>query len=211
MNLHIKRLAPFICFTMILIVLRMYLTQSFSYTFLVWNQFLAILPLYFSVKLATSKTQAGTFTWAVLWLLFFPNALYLVTDLIHLHPHTSPPMWLDLIILFSAALNGIIAGFISVHNVEKRLSSSFSKPFVRAIIFCIMLLAGFGVYLGRFQRWNSWDVIARPFSLTTDIARHVIHPFRYAEGWVLTGIFAVWMYLLYQYLKHYKLTSGSKD
>jgi uncharacterized membrane protein len=190
-------------FTLFLIGFRMIYTGNYMFAFIVWNTFLAVIPLYFSEKLKTAGRRAS-FAYAAAWLLFFPNALYIITDLFHLRDRELIPVWYDLVILFSAAINGIIAGFISLYNVEKWLKEKIHIRRTHLFIIPIMLLCAYGIYLGRYERWNSWDIVAQPFALFSEMAHHIFHPFRNKECWLLTLIFGSWMYLLYTYSKRLK-------
>jgi uncharacterized membrane protein len=194
-----KWLWPSLAFTVLLIIGRVVYTFQFTFLFLIWNLFLAILPLWFSHKL---ETALGRKAWAYagLWLLFFPNAMYIVTDLFHLRQREEIPMWYDLLLLLSAALNGVIMGFHSLHTIERWLSGFIRRRYISVVVFQLLYLCGYGIYLGRYERWNSWDIISNPFSLLLSMMRHVIHPFRNMDIWTLSTAFAIWMYLLYRYL-----------
>jgi uncharacterized membrane protein len=101
--------------------------------------------------------------WALgaLWLLFFPNAPYIVTDLIHLRDRSPVPIWFDAVMLFSFALTGLCLAFVSLllfHRIVERRRGTPAGWIVVVVVSC---LTGFGVYLGRYPRWNSWDLVAR--------------------------------------------------
>lgn len=200
-----KWLLPMLGFNFALIVCRVALTFSLTFLFIPWNVFLAALPLYFSFKLDRAGKYSGWML-LVLWLLFFPNALYIVTDLFHLKQRADIPLWYDLLILFSAALIGIIMGFLSLQHVEHFLRSKIGPRYIHPIILPVFIISGYGIYLGRYMRWNSWDIITEPMTLMKDIAYDVIHPLRNMECWLLSLLFGIWMYLLYRYFK--KLCSG---
>lgn len=187
-------------FTCFLIGFRSILSGTPTFLFLVWNLFLAVLPLLFSYKLAGSSRLKACL-YGLLWLLFFPNAMYIVTDLFHLHPRPHIPFWFDLLILFSAALNGLIAGFISLYNTEKWLSQTWKSRSRHAFPLLAMFLCGYGIYLGRYERWNSWDVVARPFSLLSDMANHFLHPLQNKHCWLITILFGFWMYIIYGFIR----------
>jgi len=148
-----------------------------------------------------AKSNKAGLAYFGLWLLFFPNALYIITDLFHLAERKSMPQWYDLLILFSAALEGIIIGFLSLADVEQFIAKYVNKKLIPFLILGIFLLSGYGVYLGRYLRWNSWDIIADPFALLIDIGHDVIHPFRNAQCWLLTGIFGTWFFIMYRVFK----------
>ncbi len=193
-------LFPSLLFTVAMLGLRVERTGAVTFCFLLWNLFLAAVPLFFShLARRVSETRPFIF-WACAagWLLFFPNALYITTDLFHLRHRPPVPLWFDLLLLLSAAVNGALYGFLSLSNMEAALRARISRRSMRVIIAGLMGLCGFGIYLGRYLRYNSWDVAAAPGSLLGDIADHVLHPFQHIQAWGLTAAFAVWMYLLYR-------------
>ncbi|MBL7718712.1 MAG: DUF1361 domain-containing protein [Flavipsychrobacter sp.] len=189
-----------ILFTFFLVGIRMIMTGTHTFAFIPWNTFLAIVPLWFSYLLPAARGRVA-WLYAALWLLFFPNAMYMVTDLFHLREREKVPYWADLLLLFSAAVNGLIAGFLSLYNTEQWLRQRGSGKRRHLFIVAAMLLCGYGIYLGRYERWNSWDVVAQPFALLSGIADHILHPMRNIDAWMVTGLFGVWMYLLYGFLK----------
>jgi len=190
-------------FIAVLIGTRVVYTGSGRYLFLVWNLFLAGIP-YLLTRYALPATRQAAGIWAVLlaWLLFFPNALYIVTDLIHLEgPGGIMPKWFDAVLLFSASVLGLILGFASLYKVEQYLRSRYQPWVATTCIFLFLFLGSFGVYLGRFMRWNSWDVISDPLSLFSGILNRLIYPLDHSRTWgttfMLTGLFA----LLYTVIK----------
>ena len=124
----------------------------------------------------TAVVRRGRPLLGAAWLAFFPNAPYLVTDLIHLRTRAFVPVWYDAIMVFAFALTGLCLAFLSlwlVHRlVERRLGKAAGWLFVAVVAG----LSGFGVYLGRYPRWNSWDVVTRPGELMADVAAHVQRP-----------------------------------
>lgn len=197
---QIKWLLPSLAFSILLLGVRMAHTQTIDFSFLTWNLFLAFVPVWFSrLALSNGNTWKG-WAYAALWLLFFPNAMYIITDLFHLWKHPGVPLWYDLLLIFSFAMNGIAMGFYSLYRIEKWLGRHITAVWIRPIRMAIMIASGFGVYLGRFQRWNSWDIVTQPLSLLKDITGHLIHPFRHADSWEISLLFGIWMYLVYQYL-----------
>jgi uncharacterized membrane protein len=194
-------LLPALVFTVTLLAARAVVTGSVEFGFLLWNLFLALIPLGAAHKLRSAKGKPALYGWAFIWLLFFPNAPYIITDLVHLRERPDIPFWVDLLLLLSAAVNGAVWGFLSLLDVEAWLLTRIQRRWVHRVIFIIMLACGFGVYLGRFLRYNSWDILTDPRDLGQDIASHIIHPFRHAEAWALTCVFGIWCLFLYQGIK----------
>ncbi|WP_462222166.1 DUF1361 domain-containing protein [Ferruginibacter sp.] len=168
-----------------------------------WNIFLAWVPLIIS---GSFKKITGSRKWKQLfvfccWLVFFPNALYIVTDLIHLEQETIVPKWFDAILIFSSSIVGLIMAFVSLFRVHQFLQFHFSSRITERLIVSILFLASFGVYLGRFLRWNSWDIISNPFGLIISIGERFIFPFQHLKTWGITFILTTLFYLLYLIIK----------
>jgi len=197
-------LLPSLLFTLALVALRMIVMQKVSFLFMVWNLFLATLPLYFSHKAKYSGKKSFAFVWAALWLLFFPNSMYIVTDIFHLEACPPVPRWFDLVLLTSGAINGLIFGFLSLNNIEQQVKAMINARYINLFLLAIFLLCGYGIYLGRYLRWNSWDVVAEPFSLARDISYHVLHPARNIHIWELSLVFGCWLFITYGFLKRLK-------
>ncbi|MCP9751695.1 DUF1361 domain-containing protein [Ferruginibacter sp. HRS2-29] len=198
-----RLLITFLFFIGLLIGFRIAYTGSLQHLFLSWNIFLAWIPYilsqYFSEYLRKAKwKQAVLF---ITWLLFFPNALYIVTDLIHIEDNKDIAVWYDAILLFASSFIGIMMAFVSLAKVESYLRNIFSRKVVTALVPIILFTASFGVYLGRFQRWNSWDVIQDPLALSMDILSNFISPVDNYRTWAITILFTGIYTMLYFFLK----------
>ena len=198
-----KLLALFIAFIVVLIINRITYSGSKMYVFLLWNIFLAGIPLlitkYLFYKSITTKWKQ--FLLISVWLLFFPNALYIITDLVHLQKASTVPKWFDAILVFSSAIVGLLMAFASLLKVEQFLNNQFSKKKVALFIILFLFLGSFGVYLGRFLRWNSWNIIDDPFSLLSSILQRFVFPFEHLHTWCITFILTTVFYLLYLSIK----------
>src|SRR5262249_22497374 len=113
---------------------------------------------------------------AVVWLVFFPNAPYLITDIIHLRPRAYAPFWFDLIVLVAFAWTGFILGLVSLVLMQEVIRSFAGGLVSWLFAFIALALSSFGIYLGRFLRWNSWDLLLNPFALLGEILRGARHP-----------------------------------
>ncbi len=172
-----------------MVVVRIAYTGQFAYLFLVWNLFLAWLPFLLAltvVMLRQSKLALGAF--GMLWLIFFPNTTYLVTDLIHLHHTDFIPVWYDAIMLFAFALTGLMLGLLSLYFVHAVVQIHFGAIVGWAFVGITAVLGGVGVYIGRFLRWNSWDVFTNPITLFNDITFNLFHPDLFLRAVVTTGM-----------------------
>jgi len=198
-----KLLLAFFIFICLLICCRIYYSGSLLFIFLVWNIFLAWIPFtisYYLNKPLTGNGWKGGLLFAV-WLLFFPNALYIITDLVHLQIDTSVPKWFDAILLFTSSIVGLMMAFISLYRVERFLAKKVDAKRIPVIIAAILFLSSFGVYLGRFLRWNSWDIIRNPLNLLSAIIQRFIFPLEHLRTWGVTLTLTILFYLLYISIK----------
>ena len=196
-------------FSIILLMVRMKLNKSYFFLFLIWNVFLAIIPytitMYLNTKPNISKIKLAF--WGLVWLAFLPNAPYIVTDLIHIRIGNHYLLWLDVLVVLSFALSGLLLFFISIMDMQKLLKSKFEKLPVEAVSIVIIFLCGFGVYLGRFLRYNSWEIISQPHLLFKDIITIIFSPFQHFEAWLFTlgfGAFLVVGYFMFKNLNQLK-------
>nr|WP_294904552.1 DUF1361 domain-containing protein [uncultured Lacibacter sp.] len=188
-------------FSLLLYAFRVWYTGSFLFLFIPWNLFLAWLPFCFSCLLKHSGFSFRNLSLIALWLLFFPNSPYLITDLFHLEQRAGVPLYYDLVLLFMAAWNGLLMGLLSLRNIERFLLQRLSVFKVRAIIFSCIGLCGFGIYLGRYDRYNSWHLITQPLDLLKGIAAKIIYPASHPGAWAVTILFTVVLLLIYEALK----------
>jgi uncharacterized membrane protein len=194
-------LASVLCCGMALI--RMLYSSRGTYLFFCWNLFLAWIPLGLSIVLFKRQQQGRLrkriSSWAIgaAWLAFFPNAPYIITDIIHLRPRSPVPLWYDAILVFAFAFTGLGLAFISlllVHGLVQRWRGSRAGwIFVAAVAG----LTGFGVYLGRFQRWNSWDLVTRPDDLLASAFHNLLHPTSHPHSIGVTVIFGGFFAIAY--------------
>ncbi|MCS7079114.1 MAG: DUF1361 domain-containing protein [Chloracidobacterium sp.] len=170
-----------------LVYLRWRLTDSPQYLFLAWNLLLAAIPLGFALWLSRIRRRSVGLAVLAGWLLFFPNAPYVITDFIHLSPSRHTLLWFDVLLLASFAVVALWLGLVSLHLVHEWVAARFSVAagWFAAIAACP--LAGFGVYLGRYGRWNSWDALWRPAALLADVATLVTTPAAARAGGITLG------------------------
>jgi uncharacterized membrane protein len=187
-------LAAMTLFCVALCITRIVITGEINYFFLNWNLFLAFVPLGVTVLfelLVKESSPLAKSKWIKMgvlstWLLFFPNAPYILTDLFHMRHEDSAPQWFDLILILSYAWTGLMAGFISLFIIEKNVLT-FRIPWLNvAAIVVLIFMTGFGIYLGRYLRFNSWDLWHRPGHLFAEIGDRFIHPLRHTRTWGMT-------------------------
>lgn len=199
-----KMLSLSILFTMVLLFTRYYYVREWTYGFYVWNTFLAVLPLLFSRALV--KMGKRNFKALVLlgcWLAFFPNAPYIITDLFHYKAEPPVPQWFDLLLVTTAAWNGLLLGIISLMHIEQYLSAHFKAGWVKLMVLVSFVLCGYGVYIGRFLRFNSWNVITQPEKLIYTIAHHLFKPQEHISTWSFTILFGGMFGIIYFTLKQF--------
>jgi uncharacterized membrane protein len=193
-------------FSCLLVVARIIHTGRLTFGLMPWNLFLAYVPYFISTMLTQHGQEINKGLKAVvliIWLLFIPNSFYILTDLFHLadnHRDPRVPEWFDLVLILSFAWNGLLLGILSIRQVEKLLAPRASS-LGRWVFLCpVMILNSFGVYIGRYLRYNSWDVVTSPVDLLVDIIRIVVHPLRYRDAWDMIVCYSVLLTLMYSLL-----------
>lgn len=179
-----------------MIVLRAWYSGRLLYTFLLWNLFLAWLPFLFAW--AAYRKPFITVIYGPLWLLFFPNAPYLVTDFIHLRQFDAVPIWYDAIMLFTFALTGLMLGFLSLYMMQSLVARRFGGVWSWLFAVAAVGMSGYGVYVGRFLRWNSWDVFRQPMSLLADVANSLLNPAYFLKTYTVS--FSLSAIMLFAYV-----------
>lgn len=192
-------------FSCMLLVGRAAFTGLVTYGFLLWNLSLAVLPYlitqWISARPGIHKSKIKLSLAIMAWLLFVPNSFYILTDLFHLDRFDSAPKWFDLLLLFSFTWNGLLLGVLSIRMIEKIVELVWGSSFSLILLFAVMWLNAFGIYLGRYLRFNSWDVIAQPLSLFREMASVLLHPINNRMEWGMISAYAVFMLLIYITLK----------
>jgi uncharacterized membrane protein len=183
-----------------MIAVRIERTGSGYYLFLLWNLFLAGVPLLASTTLRhayrrqlASPLQIGLFGF---WLLFLPNAPYILTDLLHLTAASPAPAWYDLALILSCAGTGLLLGYLSLIDVHSIVDKKFGTIAGWIVALSSLVLSGFAIYLGRFLKWNSWDVIVRP-TIFIEISDRLLHPTSHTKTFSVTVVFGILLALGY--------------
>jgi uncharacterized membrane protein len=189
------------------VLARMLMTERLYYVFLVWNLFLAWLPLIFAALACeehrlNSRINFRLTALAVAWLLFFPNAPYIWTDMIHLTGRLYMHFWVDLVLILMCAFTGLVIGFVSLYLMQTVVERIYGKFVSWVFIAVASALGSFGILLGRFLRYNSWDVFVNPAGLYRDIGTWTTKFNPTSVGF--TVLFAAFLFLAYLML--YALT-----
>lgn len=189
-----------------LLAARIVFSGSYSYEFLVWNIFLATLPLVVSSMMVRANIGLAALLFPG-WLLLFPNAPYVLTDLFHLKARAPVPLWFDLLLLLSSSGLSLHMGLISMRQVHTLVARGFGSLTGWVVVVFSMFATGFGIYLGRFLRWNSWDVVTHPGALASDAASRLLHPLRHIDVYAITCGFGALLVLAYALF----VTSASEE
>ena len=186
----------------VLVAARIQYSDSSRYTGLVWNLILAWIPfmlayvayaLHWRKILLYLAIPAMTF----LWLIFFPNAPYILTDLQYLaRESTNAPLWYDVIMLVWFSWTGLLLGLVSLYFMHEIVKRAFGRPAGWAFVLIVACVGSFGVYLGRFVRFNSWDILQDPREIAVSILGLVIDPsLRMLAFTSLFTVFYLFVYL----------------
>jgi uncharacterized membrane protein len=182
-----------------------------KFVFLAWNLFLAAIPLGFAVLLSKIERWRLATPFISGWLLFFSNAPYVLTDLLHLHPRSGIPVWYDLLMLLSFALVSLWMGFQSLQLVQVWIARKSSLLMAWSFVGICLMLSGFGIYLGRFLRWNSWDIVSNPGSLLGDIWERFADPLAHGQTWGVTLGFGGLLLVAYLFWMFSTTSTTSSD
>ena len=186
----------------VLFSLRAYQSQSLVYKNLIWNLFLAWAPYTMSLLAALLDRWFKRHWWilltpAGLWLIFFPNAPYPVTDFLHLRDYPRGPIWYDIGMLATFAWTGCFLAIASLRTmqnlVEKYLGWFTSWIFTGTAL----ALGGLGIFLGRFSRWNSWDLVLQPKAIIIEVTSRIIDPLNNLHFFGFTIMYTAFLLVCY--------------
>ena len=185
-----------------LVLARIYWTGKFQYAFLVWNLFLAWVPLALALLardqyLNTSGRNGNFLGLTAVWLLFFPNSAYIFTDVIHLTSRYYMNFWVDLVLVLSCALTGLVAGFLSLFLMQSVVRRMWGGLASWLFIASVAGVSSFGIYLGRFLRFNSWDVIFKPLTVYHGIGHWARDPLANSTSFAFPLLFAAFLFISY--------------
>ncbi len=206
----VKREWPYLSGTLIfssLVSVGLYaggITRGFgsTYTYLIGNLLLAWLPLLLArllLRLLRHRPWSG---WqgvaaTVLWLVFLPNSFYIVTDYIHLQDVPDNEILYVAVMITSFVLNGLILGYISLYLMHTELRRRLNSLQTRLTLAAILLACSFAIYLGRYLRWNTWDVVLDPAGVLFDVSNRLISPWSYPRMMLTTSVFFILLTSMY--------------
>ncbi len=176
----------------LLFLFRVAYTHSSTDWFLIENLVLAFVPLGVSILLVKNLraypwTSLPNLLLSALWLIFLPNAWYVLTDYVHTAPTGQINQLYDIVLITSLVVAGFAAGFSSLMMVHMQLLKRLSFRLSALIVAAVLLVSSFAIYVGRDLRWSSWDVVANPGGITLDVSDRVVHPLGHPRSWDMTG------------------------
>ena len=209
-------MACFIC--ILLVALRIAYSDTRGNTGLIWNLFLAWIPFVLAYAAHAISWKRSWLYFiipvvAFLWLIFFPNAPYMLTDLQDLaRGYKGAPLWYDVIIVGWCSWTGTLLGVISLYLMQDIIFRTIGRFAGWAFVIIISALSSFAMYIGRFVRLNSWDILQNPAETTMEILGLIIDPSRRLAAFtVLYTLFFLFIFLLLYSFSHMLTEQNAKS
>jgi uncharacterized membrane protein len=176
--------------------------HSLQYDYLLWNLFLAWIPLLISTRLIYVLANKLWSSWealalSLLWIIFLPNSFYMISDFIHLQTAPSSNIIYYAITFTSIIYTAVVLGFLSLYMIHIELRRRFRTPNVVLILAIILASCSAAIYIGRDLRWNSWDVLTNPGGLVFDISDRLTHISDYPTAIATGGMFFILLASMY--------------
>ena len=192
-----------------LIVGRIGWMREFRYSFLAWNLVLAWVPLILALLTLGEYERRRRLTRRLVllgfaWLLFFPNSPYLFTDLVHVTRGMRAHFWPDLILVLTSAMTGLVLGFVSLFVIQTVVRRALGGAASWLFVLGAAGLGGVGICLGRFLRFNSWDVLVKPAAIVKEIGSAATSVGSSPSNAVIPLLFTAFLFTVYLLL--YALT-----
>lgn len=175
---------------------------------MVWNLYLAAVPTVLALVLFRRPARLGVGWWMtfVVWLLFLPNAPYVLTDVVHMgadlrRARSDDHIYLVLATYAVFAAAGLASYVVSMQLFRRFLHRVAPRRAVAAILVTVHGLCVIAMYLGRVVRLNSWDVLVEPGRVLESVLR-VPHPF--------TVVVLAWMFVIVGVSAYAMATIGDK-
>lgn len=183
-----------------LYLLRYAFTGDVMFGFMAWNLVLSLLALLAAVVCsasASAQQNKQALIAGIIWLLMLPNTFYMLTDFIHVKDAGDITVMFDIVMVGLFAMNGFLHGLLSLFLMHRLLLKKTSPKRSLAVVGTVILLASFAVDMGRYLRWNSWDVLLHPAGLLVDVSDTILHPITYDRSYLVTAVFFVTISSLY--------------
>lgn len=176
--------------------------HSLEFNYLLYNLFLAWLPVLVMIVLLRSlRTQLWSNWWPLsltfLWLILLPNSFYMISDFVHIQDVVGRNLLFDVITFTACIFTAAALGFGSLYMVHNELRRRVSLRTSSVLVGAILFLCSFAIYLGRNLRWNSWDIFVNPAGILFDVSDHLIHPLQHGAMFTTTISFFVLLGSLY--------------
>ena len=202
-----KSIIPLVALSIFMNLFRLVFWNVDSFIYILWNIFLAIIPFLISSLLLYFKKEKHLspvflIIGMILWILFIPNAPYIVTDFIHLGTTKFIPIIYDIILLFTSACLGLVLFFFSLSHIEEIVKMKYQTNATSFIMGGLLFLISFGVYLGRFLRFNSWDAFFNHFSLIQNVWLIISEASLHIEVYLYTILFFLFLLTFYKSFKY---------
>ncbi len=186
----------------LLLIIRIVSSDSTRYIYLIWNLFLAVVPALLAWWLIERLkkhrwSDPKQIIITIGWFLFLPNSFYLVTDFVHLRETFEASLVYDIVMFTSFAVSGLIFGYSSVFLVHKSLTKRINTKKSWQIVGLVFFVCSFAIYLGRYTRWNTWDVLLKPAGLLFDVSDRVVNPIAHSQTYETTLIFFILLTSIY--------------
>jgi len=182
-------------------IVRHIITGKRTYYFLNLNLLLALIPLFISIFISLeffrNKSKILTAILFIIWLIFFPNAPYIITDLYYLNNHPERMFWYDLITILLFSWTGLLTGFISMDIIKESLFAKLPKIKNVIVVCFLFFLCAFGIYLGRDLRWNTWEIFVEPKEFSLDVIDRFINPIGHRRTWAFTFLMGIFLNITY--------------
>lgn len=181
--------------------LRYAFSEDVRYGFLIWNLFLAWIPFiiaYFTYTLSIKRTWLYFLIpfAALVWLAFFPNAPYILTDLEHLKGAGKDiPIWYDVLVMVWFSWTGLLLGIVSLFLMQEIVRREFGRWVGWSFVVMVVCLSSIGIYMGRFLHWNSWDIVLNSKTLALFTIQRAQNPS--LQSIIFTLLFASFFLLIY--------------
>ncbi len=180
--------------SLLMLATRMLSSQSLRYSYLPWNLLLAWVPLGLAWWLHNHLREFRFSSWSsialfFLWLGFLPNSFYIISDFVHLTASGEVSVLYDAVMIASFSFNGLILGIMSVYLMHTELLKRMKANYAHTLIVVILLSCSFAIYLGRYLRWNTWDILVRPAGLLFDVSERFINPGAHPTAFATTSVF----------------------
>lgn len=208
--IQILFLSTLYCFVFLMI--RNVVEQNNTYNFLVWNLFLGFLPFiiaYFLQYWIPGRNAAWWYLGLFTWLIFYPNAPYMITDLIHVDQKEADVIY-DTLMIFSFSILSLFYGFFSLRIAYSLFLQKLSARGSQIALYACILLSSFGIYLGRILRLNSWDIATHPIQTAITIWEHLVPVTRNPVTYIIIILFTVIQIILLELIREMDLSPVSQ-